>query len=210
MSLKEKPLALRRLSIKTNPQMKSVDTDSNVGASLIQQAQEKESNELVNKTLTIKDPQHGKNIVFFSYEEKMWKVDDKDPENLFIMSLENSVLQKEDKALTTYQANYHTKRILAKKKAASLRSEYGGDELNAIRSMRNQLTFSERTSQTFNPKILTKQVETEKLFRNNHSGVVTSLAATPPPTSPPPVSVATFITLAAAVKATLTVTVMGG
>jgi dynein intermediate chain 1 len=172
MSLKEKPLALRRLSIKTNPQMKSVDTDSNVGASLIQQAQEKESNELVNKTLTIKDPQHGKNIVFFSYEEKMWKVDDKDPENLFIMSLENSVLQKEDKALTTYQANYHTKRILAKKKAASLRSEYGGDELNAIRSMRNQLTFSERTSQTFNPKILTKQVETEKLFRNNHSGVV--------------------------------------
>ncbi len=159
----------RRLSIRTNSTLKNVETDN--GQVSNQPVIEKESNEIVSKTLSIKDPQFGKNIVSYSYEEKTWVVKDREPENLVFLNLENSILNREDKALTTYQTNYHAKRIGAKKKATAARTEYGAAENDAIKSMRNQLTFAERASQTFNPEILSKKVETEKLLRNNHSGV---------------------------------------
>jgi dynein intermediate chain 1 len=157
----------RRLSMKTTSILNP--TDNTLPPAYRQEAP-KNMKEIITKSLTMKNPQEGKNRVYFSYQDMEWKVDEKDDHFLNILQIEGSIFHNTDKELNT-QVEYHRKKDLAKKKATGLGKNLQENDLDSIKSMRNQFTFAERNSQTVNPKILSREVSTAKLERHNHSGI---------------------------------------
>ncbi len=163
-----KPIVQRRMSLRTSTQLKNLDTDTTY---LIPQPKEdKNMNEVITKSLTSKDPQFGRNFSYFSYVDMQWKLEEFDDQYINILNLESSILNKEDK-LCELQNDYHRKKFQTKKKAKKAGEEFKEKESDSIQSMRNGLNYAERTSQTFNAEILTKDVETPKLLRNDHRGI---------------------------------------
>ena len=160
----------RRLSMRTNTNLKNFETEIKEKMQEPEQVQQRNMNELINKTLVIKDPHYGKNCVYFSYQEKIFKEIEQEQQFINILNLEASILHKEDK-LFSAQQEYHKKKMLIVRKAKKEGQEMKERENDSIRSLRNQLTFSERTSQSQNPVILSREVETVKLRRNNHYGI---------------------------------------
>jgi dynein intermediate chain 1, axonemal len=163
----------RRMSMRTNSQLKQIETDNNLVS--VYNKEEyvyvpKNMNEMITKNLTSKDPQFGKNFAYFSYHDMQWKVEERDDQYLNVLNVESSILHKDDK-MCNVQAEYHRKKLVAKRKAKKIGEEFKEKENDSIRSMRNNLNFAERTSQTFNPEIVTKEVETPKLLRNDHRGI---------------------------------------
>jgi len=132
--------------------------------------QQKNMNDLINKTLAIKDPHFGRNCVYFSFLEKTFKEIEVEQQFINILNLESSILHKDDKFCGAQQ-EYHKKKMLIMRKAKKEGQEMKEKEIDSIRSLRNQLTFSERTSQSINPEIVSREVETVKLRRNNHCGI---------------------------------------
>jgi len=125
----------------------------------------------VTKTLSLKDPSYGKNRVHYSYYEAGYKLLEEEENYITVLDLESSILQKDDKKYNEL-IEYHKKKNKTKKIFTKDCKEFMDNESEAIRSMRNQLTFAERTSQTLNPPIISREVETLKLEKNNHSGIL--------------------------------------
>lgn len=166
------PGITRRLSIKTNTKINNVETEQNTVQHHVMDRQEpKNMNEIITKTLTQRDPQFGKNLVYFYYPEKQYKVLEQDEHYIDILNLESSIVHKDDK-IYNYQQDYHRKKLNLKKMAIKDGSQFKEGTTDSVRSLRNQLTFAERTSQTINPPIISREVETKKLLRNNHSGIL--------------------------------------
>lgn len=165
-----RPTVQRRLSIRTNTQIRNIETETNLVSTHVNKDEPKNMSEVITKYLNVKDPQFGKNMTYFSYHDMQWKMDDREADNFTVLNLEPSILHKDDKTCNI-QNEYHRKKLLAKRKAKQVGEEFKEKDQDSIRSMRNQLTFAERTSQTINPQILTKEVETVKLLRNSHSGI---------------------------------------
>jgi dynein intermediate chain 1 len=160
----------RRLSMRTNSQLKQIETDNGNMNSIYLKDEPKNMNEMITKNLTSKDPQFGKNFCYFSYHDMQWKIEERDDQYLSILNLESSLLHKDDK-LCNIQTEYHRKKLVSKRKAKKIGEDFKEKETDSIRSMRNGLNFAERTSQSFNPEIVTKEVETPKLLRNDFKGI---------------------------------------
>ncbi len=126
-------------------------------------------NEVITKTLSMRDPQYGKNQVFFSYPERQYRVIEREENFINILNLESAFINKDDKRLEK-QDYYHKRKNGEKKKAKKEAEEFKEKDSESIKAMRNQLTFSERKSQTINAEILSKDLQTEPLIRTNHSG----------------------------------------
>ena len=156
-----KPGVTRRLTIKTNPALKSVETELNKDNNN-QKEIPKNMNEIITKTLTSIDPCQGKNTVYYCYPELQWKKIYHDEHFISIFYQEPSIIHKDDRNFNS-QSEYHRKKNLSKRKAKKTGEEFREKESDSIRSIRNQLTFAERTSQTSNPQIITREIETAKL-----------------------------------------------
>jgi dynein intermediate chain 1 len=161
----------RRLSQRTNMNLNNYDNEIQEKLREPEPVQQRNMNELINKSLVIKDPHYGKNCVYFSYQEKIFKEIEQEQQFLEILNVETSILQKDDKQFLL-QLDYHKRKATIIKKAKKEGAEMKEKESDSIRSLRNQLTFSERTSQSINPDIISREVETVKLRRNNHSGIM--------------------------------------
>jgi len=160
--------AVRSNSIRKNS-IKPPLTDTN-------QEKEKEK-EIINvkdkvtKTLSLKDPCFGKNRVYYNYYELGYKVLEEDENFISVLDLESSIVHKDDKKYNEL-IEYHKKKNKIKKNFTKECREFSENESEAVKSMRNQLTFAERTSQSINPPIISREVETLKLEKNNHSGIL--------------------------------------
>ncbi len=161
----------RRLSMKTNTNLKNFESEINQKMHEVEQVQPKNMNEMINKTLLIKDPHYGKNCVYFNHHDKCYREIEQEQQFLKIINMESSILHKDDK-LFSAQQEYHKKKMLIIRRAKKEGQDMKEKETDSIRSLRNQLTFSERTSQTQNPHIVSREVETVKLRRNNHYGIM--------------------------------------
>ena len=168
-----KNLPERRMSIKKDQEkkiLKDIRQDSEPSTIHEQKIVEpKNLNEVITKTLSMRDPQFGKNQVYFSYPEKQYRILEKEENFINILSLESAYINKDDKKLQQ-QEYYHKKNNNEKKKAKKEAEEFKEKESESIKAMRNQLTFSERKSQTLNSEILSKDLQTEPLIRTNHCG----------------------------------------
>lgn len=125
----------------------------------------------VTKTLSLKDPFFGKNRVFYSYSELTYKQMEVEENFITVLDLESSIVHKDDKKFNEL-VEYHKKKTKSKKQFTKECKEFCDNESEAVKSMRNQLTFAERTSQTYNPPIISREVETLKLEKNNHCGIL--------------------------------------
>lgn len=166
-----KNIIQRRVSIKhmTKAQL---DTETNA---MYQQPEKSESNkasmnQMIVKSLNSKNPQMGKNTTFFSYQDLRYVTQEEDEHLLNILDMESSILHKNDRNFIV-QEEYHRNKSILKRKIKKAGEEYKENEKDSIRSMRNQLNYCERTSQTLNPQIISREVETVKLQRNNHCGI---------------------------------------
>ncbi len=126
----------------------------------------------VTKTLALKDPSYGKNRVFYNYYELGYKSIEEEENYITVLDLESSIMDKEDKKKYNEFIEYHKKKNKTKKNFTKDCKEFIDNEQDAIKSMRNQLTFAERTSQSINPPIISREIETLKLEKNNHSGIL--------------------------------------
>lgn len=164
----------RRLSIKSNTKIMNLETENQKETNLLNSPDRFESknmNEIITKSVTSKDPQYGRNLIYFNYSEMQYKVIEQDEHHLEILNLESSIIHNTDKIYNS-QLDYHKRKINLKKKVKKEDSEFNEVKWDSIKSMRNQLTFASRTSQTLNPQILNKEIGTLKLLRNNHSGIM--------------------------------------
>jgi len=125
----------------------------------------------VTKTLTLKDPFFGKNRVYYNYYELGYKMLEEEENFITVLDLDSSIVHKDDKKYNEL-LEYHKKRNKIKKNFTKETREFMDNESEAIKSMRNQLTFAERTSQSINPPIVSRECETLKLEKNNHSGIL--------------------------------------
>ena len=162
----------RRLSLRTNTNLKNLDLELNDRIKAeVEKVEVKNMSDLISKTLLIKDPHYGKNSVYYNYHDGIYREIEQDQQFLTILNLEPSILHKDDKLFSSQQ-EYHKKKILISRKAKKEGTEMKEKESDSIRSLRNQLTFSDRTSQTINPLIIARDVQTVKLERINHSGIM--------------------------------------
>ena len=162
----------RRLTFKTNTNLKNLETELNQKIQAeVEKIEHKNMNELINKSLVSKDPHYGRNSVYFYYHEGVYKEIEQEQQFLNILNIEPSIMHKDDK-LFSAQQEYHKKKMLVVRKAKKEGMEMKEKETDSIRSLRNNLTFSDRTSQTINPVIISREAQTVKLERVNHSGIM--------------------------------------
>lgn len=168
MASNNRRTTVRRISTRTNTSLKKVETE---------QKTEKEKNPLdenpdafIVKTLSFVNPAVGTSSVYYSYiENKFLKVHDEE-NYLEIFNLDEGLLKKDD-TLNNSQEEYHE---LKKKYKATMRKK--GEEIeesveDSERSLRNKLTYCERSSETVNKKIVSREAQTNKLERQNHNGI---------------------------------------
>lgn len=133
----------------------------------------KTMNDMIQKTLTIEDTRKGKNdLVYFSYDKLEWCPIQKTEDSVInIFNQHSSYNHITDKAQEE-QDKYNKikqERII---EAIKIGEDLNLSKEDLKKSIRNQLTFAERTSQTINTEIIQKNAETAKLERNTHSGMV--------------------------------------
>ena len=121
--------------MRTNTNLKNFETEINQRMHEVEQVQPKNMNELINKTLVIKDPHYGKNCVYFSYQEKIYREIEQEQQFLNILNLEPSILHKDDK-LFSAQQEYHKKKMLIVRKAKKEGQDMKEKETDSIRSLR--------------------------------------------------------------------------
>ena len=125
----------------------------------------------VTKTLSLKDPFFGKNRVYYNYYELGYKVLEEEENFITVLDIDSSVVNKDEKKYNEL-IEYHKKKNKVKKNFTKDLKEFNDNESEAVKSMRNQLTFAERTSQSYNPPIIAREVETLKLEKVTHSGIL--------------------------------------
>jgi dynein intermediate chain 1 len=173
----DKPAAfktiIRRLSRRTSTKLLGLKQEELEKLETLEkqiQTEKKNMNDIITKTLSHKDPQKGKNTVYFHYLEGVWK--EKESDDLIeIFNQQTSYLYKDDKAAEAQQ-EYHKFKLEKKIAAKNAGKEFEEKDADAVKSLRNQLTFAERTSQTVNAEIKHKNIETAKLERNKYSGML--------------------------------------
>jgi dynein intermediate chain 1 len=164
----------KRLTLKGIPSfLKKIsgNVEDNTGYHDTKPREEKNPNELIQKTLVKKDPQFGKNLVYFDYVKKKWVDAELEEHYINIFSNESNVLHAQDKALVLMN-EYHKKKIYQQnQKKKKEESEIPEADPNINKNNRNLISYAERTCQTFNKVILTKEVQTAKILRNNNSDI---------------------------------------
>ena len=113
----------------------------------------------------------GKNRVYYNYNELGFRQIENEENFITVLDLESSIVHKDDKKYNEL-VEYHKKKTKTKKNFTKECKDFCENETEAVRSMRNQLTFAERTSQTINPPIISREIETLKLEKNNHDGIL--------------------------------------
>ena len=103
----------RRMSIKKDQEkklnLKDIRQDSEPSTIHEQKMVEpKNLNEVITKTLSMRDPQFGKNQLYFSYPDKQYRVLEKEENFISILSLESAFINKDDKKLQ--QKEYYQRR----------------------------------------------------------------------------------------------------
>lgn len=176
--MSEKPAAfktiIRRLSRRTSTKLLGIRQEEIEKLETLERQMEKEKknmNDIITKTLTHKDPQAGKNHVYFQHLEGVWKNQDTEDAFINIYSTKSHFFNKEDKAFEAQQ-EYHKWKKEIKDHAKNAGKEFNTSEADSVKSLRNQLSFAERTSKTENAEIKHKNVETAKLERNKNSGML--------------------------------------
>lgn len=156
-----------RRSTRSSISLKQMETDHNTKH---EERIKINMNSMVNKTLSSYNPQKGKNILYFSYIDRKFieVVDEK--VYLDILDFDESVLYKEDPQFAL-QDEYHSKRKKLKIIVKKMGEDINETEIDSYKSMRNHLTFAERASGTTNKTIISREVETKKLQRNNQNGI---------------------------------------
>lgn len=162
---------IKRLSMRTSTRLLGAVPNDLEKLEMLEKPEQRNMNDIITKTLSSRDPQVGKNLVYFHYLEGVWKNIDSDDQVIKIFSQHSTINHREDKACE-YESKYHTFKSQKKVLAKNAGEEFEEKEADSVRSLRNQLTYAERTSQTINPEIKTRSVETAKLERNKHSGIV--------------------------------------
>lgn len=166
---------VRRLSRKTSTKLLGL-SDNNDRQETLEKQNEREHtkknmNDMITKNLSHKIPSNGKNTVYFNYLEGVWKLIEEEENIIKIYSRESNYFHKDDKAaeaqseyLKFVQDSYHAAKVAGK--------DFNENEHDSIRSLRNQLTYAERTTQTINPEIKTRSIQTAKLERNKYTGAL--------------------------------------
>ena len=126
--------------------------------------------EYIQKTLTKADPQCGKNLVNYDYSKKQWVKSDIEEQLITVLSLESNIIHTNDRAHTT-MIDYHRRKTNNHQKSKRDYQEIPDAELSINKTNRNLITYAERSSQTFNKVILTREVQTAKILRNNNSDI---------------------------------------
>lgn len=162
---------IKRLSRRTSTRLLGLKQDDIEKLDMLEKREEKNMNDIITKTLSCRDPQLGRNLVYFNHLEGVWKNHDSDDNVIKIFSQNTNRNNKDDKAVE-YQNKYHMLKTQKKIAAKNAGEEFEEKEVDSIKSLRNQLSYAERTSQTINPEIITRNVETDMLERNKHSGIV--------------------------------------
>ena len=171
MADRPRPMAQKRLSLRTTTKLLNVETESHNTATVHENKEQKNLNDTITKKLSYINPQYGEKIVYFNYTSKEWQPIATDDLLIKVFSLNTSYNHKDDKACE-YQADYHKTKQNLKVKAKEIGSKFKEKEADSIKSLRNLITYAERSSQTINPEIITREIETVKLERNNHSGIL--------------------------------------
>jgi dynein intermediate chain 1 len=163
---------IRRLSRRTSTKLVDQDKLDTLERELMNAyKKDKNLNEIITKNLSHKDPQGGKNTVYFNHLEGVWKELDSEDNFIQIFKQRTNYFYRDDKA-AEMQLEYHKEKLERKNAAKNAGKEFEEKEEDSVKSIRNQLTFAERTSQTVNPEIKNKSIETAKLERNKFTGML--------------------------------------
>ena len=164
---------IRRLSRRTSTKL-LLPEDQLEKLETIEKLRDKEKknpNDVITKYLTHKDPQSGKNSVFFHHLEGVWKEKENEDCFIHIYSRDTNYFYKDDKAAEA-QHEYHKYKLELKQAAKAAGKQFDEKESDSVKSLRNQLSYAERTSQTINPEIKHRNIQTAKLERNKFSGML--------------------------------------
>jgi dynein intermediate chain 1 len=164
-----KTMVQRRVSIRTNTNLRNLDTDTASVPVVQPEVVRLNPNQEIIKSLNSKDPKWGKNSVHFSYNDMRYVTVEHDEHFITVLDLEPSVLHEKEK-LKNLQDEYYAKKKKFKGNVKKIGDDIKENEKDSYKSIRNHLTFAERESQTINPKIISREVQTVKLQRNNHCG----------------------------------------
>ena len=162
---------IKRLSRRTSTKLLGLKPEDIEKIEQLERYDQKNMNDIITKTLSSRDPQLGKNMVYFHHLEGVWRNIDNDDNIIKVFSQTTTLNNKEDKSCE-FQQKYHALKQQIKQQAKNLGEEFEEKEADSIKSLRNQLSYAERSSQTINAEIKTRCVETAKLERNKHSGIV--------------------------------------
>lgn len=162
---------MKRLSRRTSTKILSLKQEDLDKLDVGDRIESKNMNDIITKTLSSRDPHLGKNSVFFHHLEGVWKSIDTDDNLIKVFSQNTNLYHKEDKACE-FQNKYHSIKQQIKQNAKNQGEEFQQTDNDCIKSLRNQLSYAERSSQTENSLIVTRNAETAKLERNTYSAMV--------------------------------------
>jgi len=97
---------IRRLSRRTSTKLVDQEKLETLERELMAFKKDKNMNEIITKNLCHKDPQGGKNTVYFNYLEGVWKELDSDDNFIQIFKQRTNYFYRDDKA-AEIQLEYH-------------------------------------------------------------------------------------------------------